>query len=169
MSLKWRLLSHFKSQKLVITSQASYMTSFRLRLRAPYRSVRPNDTFINLQLGCGVSQRMIILKNNSLTRNPCLCAKLFKNLLKRWVSFTIDRICFYLNLQYYYTLNPCYDISTQLFFLLIITECTCKRNRNLVEFGDSRECECIQLKTEKSNKLREERCREVPTLSFQII
>ena len=28
------------------------MTSFRLRLRAPYRSVRPNDTFINLQLGC---------------------------------------------------------------------------------------------------------------------
>ena len=24
-------------------------------------------------------------------------------------------------------LNPCYDISTQLFFLLIITECTCKK------------------------------------------
>ena len=64
------------------------MTSFRLRLRAPYRSVRPNDTFINLQLGCGVSQRMIILKNNSLTRNPCLCAKLLN-----------DKITIIVNLQ----------------------------------------------------------------------
>lgn len=117
------------------------MTSFRLRLRAPYRSVRPNDTFINLQLGCGVSQRMIILKNNSLTRNPCLCAKLFKNLLrpKPFISLCclptvksrnqIELIWLISDkmLKSLKPLNPCYDISTQLFFLFIITECTCKK------------------------------------------
>ena len=39
----------------------------------------------------------------------------------------------------------------------------------LIEFGDSRECECIELKTAKINKLLKERCQEVPTLSFQIL
>ena len=37
------------------------MTSFRLQLREPYRSVLPNNTCNNLPLGGGVSQRMIIL------------------------------------------------------------------------------------------------------------
>ena len=43
-----------------------------------------------------------------------------------------------------------------------------RNNRKLVIFEDSRENECIELKTIQSIKLVEERCREVPTLNFQI-
>ena len=126
----------------------------------------------NLPLGVGVSQRMIILTNNSLTRNPCLCAELFKNLLKSGyhslfvvsvvrlinsilqpnldredsnVSFKTKVLHFFVlftcrqvtksnwinltdfgprqNVKVFKPLNPCCDISAQLYFLLIITEC----------------------------------------------
>ena len=102
----------------------------------------------NLPLGGGVSQRMIILTNNSLTRNPCLCAELFKNLSKSgyhslfFVSVVrlinsilqpnLDRedsnVSFKTNVLHLFVLftysqvlkplNPCCDISVQLYFLL---------------------------------------------------
>ena len=77
------------------------MTSFRLRLREPYRSVLPNNTCNNLPLGGGVSLRMIILTKQLVTaKSISLNAQLFKNLLKRRVSFIICRTCCKLNSQY---------------------------------------------------------------------
>ena len=58
------------------------MTSFRLQLREPYRSVLPNNTCNNLPLGGGVSLRMIILTKQLVTaKSISLNAELFKNLL----------------------------------------------------------------------------------------
>ena len=58
------------------------MTSFRLQLREPYRSVLPNNTCNNLPLGGGVSLRMIILTKRLVTaKSISLNAELFKNLL----------------------------------------------------------------------------------------
>ena len=77
------------------------MTSFRLRLRELYRSVLPNNTCNNLPLGGGVSLWMIILTKQLVTaKSISLNAQLFKNLLKRWVSFIICRTCCKLNSQY---------------------------------------------------------------------
>ena len=50
------------------------MTSFRLRLREPYRSVIRDNTCNNLLLGGGVSQRMIIvIKQLAAAKSMSLC------------------------------------------------------------------------------------------------
>ena len=62
------------------------MTSFRFGFSArTHRSVIHNCK----TSGDRVSHPMSILTNNLLRRNPCLLAELFKNLLKRWVTFII--------------------------------------------------------------------------------
>ena len=73
------------------------MTSFGFGFSArTHRSVIHNCK----TSGDRVSHPMSILTSNLLRRNPRLCAELFKNLLKRWVTFINSRICCKLNLLY---------------------------------------------------------------------
>ena len=82
-------------------------------------------------------------QNNLLTRNKCVCAELFKNLLKRWVSFIICRTCCKLNSQYssaesWSRRSKCviWDQSPPFFFVLFTYRQVTKSNCiNLIDFG----------------------------------
>ena len=87
-------------------------------------------------------QRWSFWQNNLLPRNPFLCAELFKNLLKRWVTFIICRTCCKLNSQYssaesWSRRSKCviWDQSLCFFVLFTYRQVTKSNCINLIDFG----------------------------------